>query len=154
MRQTIAQRMTESVRVAPHVWTSVEVDLDAVERVRALHKERFRAAEGMSLTQLAFVARAVCDALRAFPNVNSSLDIENNRRILHPYVNIGIAVDLESSVARWRSATRSRVHPMTILGFCYDHRAFDGVTSSKDAPCRRGRPAQPKTCLSANSTGS
>ena len=75
MRLAIAERMTQSVRIAPHVWTSVEVDLDAVEQVRARHKARFRSEEGMSLTQLAFVARAVCDALRAFPNVNSSLDM-------------------------------------------------------------------------------
>jgi pyruvate/2-oxoglutarate dehydrogenase complex dihydrolipoamide acyltransferase (E2) component len=94
MRLAIAERMTESLRVAPHVWTSVEVDLQAVEEVRRQHKERFRREEGTSLTYLAFVARAACDALRAFPVVNSSLDMRAKTRVLHHYVNLGIAVDL------------------------------------------------------------
>src|SRR2546421_35347 len=67
MRLAIAERMTESLRVAPHVWTAVEVDLQAVEEVRREHKERFRREEGAPLTYLAFVARAACAALRAFP---------------------------------------------------------------------------------------
>ena len=94
MRLTIAERMTESLRTAPHVWTAVEVDLQAVEEVRRQHKERFRREEGTSLTYLAFVARAVCDALRAFPVVNSSLDMAAKTRVLHHYVHLGIAVDL------------------------------------------------------------
>jgi 2-oxoglutarate dehydrogenase E2 component (dihydrolipoamide succinyltransferase) len=49
IRLAIAERMTQSVRIAPHVWTSVEVDLDNVERVRQKHKERFRREEGMAL---------------------------------------------------------------------------------------------------------
>ena len=94
MRLAIAERMTESLRIAPHVWTSVEVDLQAVEEVRRQHKERFRREEGTSLTYLAFVSRAACDALRAFPVVNSSLDMQAKTRVLHHYVNLGIAVDL------------------------------------------------------------
>jgi pyruvate dehydrogenase E2 component (dihydrolipoamide acetyltransferase) len=94
MRLAIAERMVESLRIAPHVWTSVEVDLQAVEEVRRQHKERFRREEGTSLTYLAFVARATCDALRAFPVINSSLDMAAKTRVLHHYVNLGIAVDL------------------------------------------------------------
>jgi len=206
MRLAIAERMTESVRTAPHVWTAVEVDLQAVEDVRREHKDRFRREEGTSLTYLAFVARAVCDALRAFPVINSSLDMAAKTRILHHYVNLGIAVDLSeqglvvpvirdadglnlrglarairaaadtahagrytpddlsgstftitnpgpfggyasapiinqpnsailslNEVARRPVAIGDAVavHYMTILGFSYDHRAFDGVTASR-----------------------
>ncbi len=206
MRLAIAERMTASLRAAPHVWTSVEVDLQAVEDVRREHKERFRREEGTSLTYLAFVARAACDALRAFPVVNSSLDMAARTRILHHYVHLGIAVDLSEqglvvpvirdadglnlrglarairAVADKVNAGRSApddlagstftitnpgpfggyasapiinqpnsailsvnevtrrptavgdavaVHYMTILGFSYDHRAFDGVTASR-----------------------
>jgi 2-oxoglutarate dehydrogenase E2 component (dihydrolipoamide succinyltransferase) len=77
------------------VWTSVEVDFDNVERVRQKHKDRFRKEVGASLSYLPFVSRAVIDALRAFPAVNSSIDIPAKTRILHPYVNLGIAVDLD-----------------------------------------------------------
>ena len=206
MRLAIAERMTESLRVAPHVWTAVEVDLQAVEEVRREHKERFRREEGTSLTYLAFVARAACDALRAFPVVNSSLDMAARTCVLHHYVHLGIAVDLSEqglvvpvirnadglnlrglarairAVADKASAGQSApddlagstftitnpgpfggyasapvinqpnsailsvhevarrptavgdavaVHYMTILGFSYDHRAFDGVTASR-----------------------
>jgi pyruvate dehydrogenase E2 component (dihydrolipoamide acetyltransferase) len=94
IRLTIAERMTQSVRTAPQVWTSVEVDFERVEAVRGKLKTRFREQEGVSLTPLPFVARAVCDALRAFPHVNSSIDIEAKTRTVHRYVNLGIAVDL------------------------------------------------------------
>jgi 2-oxoglutarate dehydrogenase E2 component (dihydrolipoamide succinyltransferase) len=94
LRLTIAARMTESLRISPHVWTSIEVDLEAVERVRQRHKERFRRDERVSLTYLGFIARATCDALRAFPPVNSSVDMDSKQRILHHYVNLAIAVDV------------------------------------------------------------
>jgi pyruvate dehydrogenase E2 component (dihydrolipoamide acetyltransferase) len=206
MRLAIGERMVESLRIAPHVWTSVEVDLQSVEEVRRRHKERFRREEGTSLTYLAFVARAACDALRAFPVVNSSVDMPAKTRVLHHYVNLGIAVDLSeqglvvpvirdadglnlrglarairavaeaanggtftaddlagstftitnpgpfggyasapiinqpnsailsvNAVSRRPTAVGDAVavHHMTILGFSYDHRAFDGVTASR-----------------------
>ena len=63
--------------------------------MRQKHKERFRKEVGASLSYLPFVSRATIDALRAFPNVNSSIDIPGKTRTLHPYVNLGIAVDLD-----------------------------------------------------------
>lgn len=206
IRLAVAERMTESLRVAPHVWSSVEVDLQAVEDVRSRHKERFSGEEGISLTYLPFIARAVCDALRAVPAVNSSVDIQAKTITLHRYVNLGIAVDLSEQgltvpvirdadglslrgLARAIRAAADKarsgratiddlsgstftitnpgplgdyasmpiinqpnaailstnlvsrrptavgdaiaVHYMTILGFSYDHRAFDGVTGSR-----------------------
>jgi 2-oxoglutarate dehydrogenase E2 component (dihydrolipoamide succinyltransferase) len=206
MRLAIGEAMIASLRTAPHVWTSVEVDLQAIEDLRRHHKERFRREEGVSLTYLSFIARATCDALRAFPVVNSSVDMQAKTRILHHYVNLGIAVDLSEQglvapvvrdadglnlrgLARAIRAAADKVnggkftnddltgstftitnpgpfgdyasapiinqpnaailstnmvsrrptavgdavavHYMTILGFCYDHRAFDGVTASR-----------------------
>ena len=206
MRLAIGERMVESLRIAPHVWTSVEVDMQAIEEVRRRHKEQFRREERTSLTYLAFIARAACDALRAFPVVNSSIDMQARTRVLHHYVNLGIAVDLSEQglvvpvirdadglnvrglarailalgeaadaatftpddlagstftitnpgpfggyasapiinqpnsailsanmVSRRPTAVGDAVavHYMTILGFSYDHRAFDGVTASR-----------------------
>ena len=67
IRLITAERMLASKQLAPHVWTSVEVDLEAIEQIRQKHKERFRKENGASLTYLPFIARAACDALRAFP---------------------------------------------------------------------------------------
>jgi pyruvate dehydrogenase E2 component (dihydrolipoamide acetyltransferase) len=95
MRLAVAAGMKSSQGIAAGVWTSVEVDFDNVERVRAKHKDRFKKETGASLSYLPFVSRAAVDALRAYPTVNSSIDIEAKTMTLHPYVNLGIAVDLD-----------------------------------------------------------
>jgi pyruvate dehydrogenase E2 component (dihydrolipoamide acetyltransferase) len=95
MRLAVAAGMKTSQGIAAAVWTSVEVDFDNVDRVRAKHKDRFKKETGSSLSYLPFVSRAVIDALRAHPTVNSSIDIEAKTMTLHPYVNLGIAVDLD-----------------------------------------------------------
>src|SRR5215218_173672 len=95
MRLAVAVGMKSSQAIAAAVWTSVEVDFDTVERVRAKHKDRFKKETGSSLSYLPFVSRAAVDALRAYPAVNSSIDIEAKTMTLHPYVNLGIAVDLD-----------------------------------------------------------
>ena len=95
IRLVTAERMVESKRISPHVWTSIEVDLERVEETRQRHKDRFRKEEGVGLTYLVFIARAVCDALRAFPAMNSSVNIEAKTQTFHRTVNLGIAVDLD-----------------------------------------------------------
>jgi pyruvate dehydrogenase E2 component (dihydrolipoamide acetyltransferase) len=71
------------------------VDFDNIERVRTQYKTQFKKETGASLSYLPFISRATCDALRAFPTVNSSIDLEAKTMTLHPYVNLGIAVDLD-----------------------------------------------------------
>jgi 2-oxoglutarate dehydrogenase E2 component (dihydrolipoamide succinyltransferase) len=95
MRLIVGDLMKKSQNTAAGVWTSVEVDFDNVEKVRAKHKDRFKKEVGASLSYLPFISRAVCDALRAYPTVNSSIDFEAKTMTLHPYVNLGIAVDLD-----------------------------------------------------------
>ena len=94
LRVRIATNMVRSLQTAAHVWTSVEVDYDGVERVRQAHRRAFKDAEGYSLTYLPFIARATIDALREFPVVNSSFDLDGKQAIFHQDVNLGIAVDL------------------------------------------------------------
>ena len=95
MRLAVADGMKRSQSETASVWTSVEIDFDNVEKVRQAHKTRFKQETGASLSYLPFIARAVVDALRAYPTVNSSIDIEAKTMTLHPYVNLGIAVDLD-----------------------------------------------------------
>jgi len=56
-------------------------------------KEAFKAEEGFSLTYLPFISRAVVDALHDFPHLNAS--ISGTDLIVHRFVDLGIAVDLE-----------------------------------------------------------
>jgi len=94
LRRRIAENMVQAKRTTAHVWTSVEVDYEAVEQVRARHREQWKAAEGYSLTYLPFIARATMDALAAHPTVNSSFLLDEGKHVMHGSVNLGIAVDL------------------------------------------------------------
>jgi 2-oxoglutarate dehydrogenase E2 component (dihydrolipoamide succinyltransferase) len=95
MRLILADTLKASQTLAASVWTSVEVDFDNIERVRTQYKTQFKRETGASLSYLPFISRATCDALRAFPTVNSSIDLEAKTMTLHPYVNLGVAVDLD-----------------------------------------------------------
>jgi len=95
LRRRIAQNVAESRRTAAHVWTSVEVDYEALEQVRRRHRSGFREREGFSLTYLPFIATATVEALAAFAEVNSSVDFDGGSQTMHDGVNLGIAVDLD-----------------------------------------------------------
>jgi pyruvate dehydrogenase E2 component (dihydrolipoamide acetyltransferase) len=95
IRLITANTLKASQTLAASVWTSVEVDFDNVERFRGQYKTQFKKETGASLSYLPFISRATCDALRAFPTVNSAIDLEAKTMTLHPYVNLGIAVDLD-----------------------------------------------------------
>jgi 2-oxoglutarate dehydrogenase E2 component (dihydrolipoamide succinyltransferase) len=74
----------------------VEVDFEHIVRVRERAKDAFRAREGISLTYTTFVARAVTDALLAFPYVNAELRGEDI--VLKHYVHLGIAVSYDEGL--------------------------------------------------------
>jgi len=95
LRTRIAANMIHAKQTAAHVWTSMEVDFEKVERVRQHHKANFKEREGFSLTYLPFISRATIDALAAFPVVNSSFDLEAGNRTFHGDVHLGIGVDLD-----------------------------------------------------------
>jgi pyruvate dehydrogenase E2 component (dihydrolipoamide acetyltransferase) len=92
IRRRTAEHMVRSQATSAHVLTAVEVDFDAVDRVRLARKDGFKAEEGFSLTYLPFVSRAVVDAIREFPHVNAS--VGDNELIVHRAVHLGIAVDI------------------------------------------------------------
>jgi pyruvate dehydrogenase E2 component (dihydrolipoamide acetyltransferase) len=93
IRRRTAEHMTRSKATSAHVYASIEVDFEGVERVRSAEKSAFKAAEGFSLTYLPFISRAVVDAIREYPEVNASFG--ENELVVHNYVNLGIAVDLD-----------------------------------------------------------
>jgi 2-oxoglutarate dehydrogenase E2 component (dihydrolipoamide succinyltransferase) len=94
LRVRIGENLIKAKQTAAHVWTSVEVDYERVERVRQRHKDRFKAEEGFSLTYLPFIARATIDALGEYPVVNSSFFLEEKKAVFHRSVNLGVAIDL------------------------------------------------------------
>jgi pyruvate dehydrogenase E2 component (dihydrolipoamide acetyltransferase) len=96
MRQAIARNMVASIQTTARAWNLVEVNMENVARTREAAKESFRQREGINLTFMPFVARAVCEALLAFPDVNA--EIKEDKLIRKQYVNLGIAVALEDGL--------------------------------------------------------
>jgi len=109
MRAIIADRMLESVRTSPHVYSVYKVDMTRIVRLREKHRDGFEQRHGIKLTYMPFIAAAAVAALRRFPIVNASLEngaspengasLENGKSSLairyHHNVNLGIAVALE-----------------------------------------------------------
>ena len=96
MRQKIAEHMVFSKQTSAHVTTVHRVDMTKVAKMRERNKAEFQQRHGFSLTFLPFVTRAACEALRAFPLLNSSIDGTNI--VYHDDINIGIAVALENGL--------------------------------------------------------
>ncbi len=92
LRRTIAEHMVRSKFTAPHVSSMDEVEVSALVELREQMKE-IAAKEGVKLTYLPFIVKAVVTALKRFPYLNASLDDANQEIILKPYYHIGIAVD-------------------------------------------------------------
>ena len=93
IRRLTGSHMVMSLATSPHSFTVVEVDYANVDKTRSSIKESWKTSEGFSLTYLPFISRAVVDALVEFPHLNAS--IEGDNLIVHSYVDLGIAVDLD-----------------------------------------------------------
>ncbi len=94
LRKRIAENMVMSKQTSAHVMTSVEVDYENVEILRSKHKKSFKEENGFSLTYLPFISLATIYALREYPVVNSSFDLDKDIHSFHSHINLGIAVDL------------------------------------------------------------
>jgi len=96
VRRSIAQHMVRSLATSPHAWTMQEVDASALVEHRNAHGEDFQARHGASLTYPVMVARALVDALSAYPQLNSTWS-EEGILIWHR-VNLGLAVSLDDGL--------------------------------------------------------
>ncbi|GAA4558839.1 2-oxo acid dehydrogenase subunit E2 [Pseudonocardia xishanensis] len=93
LRQIIAERMTESLRVYAQLTTVQQVDITRIARLRAAAKKDFERREGVRLTFLPFFAKAVVEALGAFPTLNASISEDGKSVTYHSGVHLAIAVD-------------------------------------------------------------
>ena len=98
IRKRIAENMVASLQTSARAWNLVEVNMERIVKLRERAKDRFKAQEGISLTYMPFLARAVCDALMTYPDVNARLDLEAGTATYRRYVNLGIAVAYEDGL--------------------------------------------------------
>lgn len=95
MRQRIMEHMLMSKRVSAHVSSVFEIDFDRVAQLRKQLRPRFE-QDGVKLTYLPFIIKAVVEGLKAFPVLNAS--VVGRKIIYHNHYNIGIAVAMDEGV--------------------------------------------------------
>ncbi len=90
LRKRVAERLLASQSSAAILTTFNEVNMQPVMELRAKYKEAFEKKHGTRLGFMSFFVKAVCEALKRFPEVNASIDGEDI--VYHGYFDIGIAV--------------------------------------------------------------
>lgn len=90
VRRMIAANMKRSASEIPVAWTISEVDVNGLVQRRDALKDEFMRREGVNLTYLHFIIKAVAESLRENPLLNSSWG--DDAIILKKRINIGIAV--------------------------------------------------------------
>ena len=93
LRARIAERLVQVQSTAAMLTTFNEVDLKAVNELRARYKERFEKEHGARLGFMSFFVKACVEALKRFPVVNASVD--GNDVVYHEYYDVGVAVSTE-----------------------------------------------------------
>ncbi|EGQ4346230.1 TPA: 2-oxo acid dehydrogenase subunit E2 [Staphylococcus pseudintermedius] len=96
VRRQIANKMVQSVHEIPHAWMAVEVDATELTKTRAHYKNQFKAQEGYNLTFFAFFIKAVAEALKKYPLLNSTW--QEDEIVVHSDINISIAVAHENKL--------------------------------------------------------
>lgn len=96
MRNAIASKMRQSVTEIPHAWTMIEVDVTNLVVLRNKVKDEFMRREGINLTYLAFMLKAVVNAIKDYPIINSVWAVD--KIIVKRDINISLSVGTEDSV--------------------------------------------------------
>ncbi|MDV6030788.1 MAG: pyruvate dehydrogenase [Phycisphaera sp. RhM] len=94
IRKTISKQMHASWSTVPRVTNFDDADITELEHLRQTSKDDY-AKQGLKLTTMPFLIKAVATALKHHPAINATIDQENEQLIYKDYVNIGIAVDTD-----------------------------------------------------------
>jgi len=97
IRKAIAKAMVNSKHTAPHVTLMDEVDVTNL----VAHRKQFKqvaADQGIKLTYLPYVVKALTSALKKYPVLNTSIDDNTDEVIQKHYYNIGIAADTDKGL--------------------------------------------------------
>ncbi|MGN7310196.1 dihydrolipoamide acetyltransferase family protein [Alkalicoccobacillus gibsonii] len=96
IRKAIASNMVRSKHEIPHAWTMIEVDVTRLVQFRQKKKDAFKEREGYNLTFLPFFMKAVTEALKEFPEVNSVW--AGDKIIRKKDINLSMAVSTEDAL--------------------------------------------------------
>jgi len=93
MRRRIAERMVESRHISAHVTSFMEVDFTETAKLRDKLKSEFAERDGVRLTFMPFIIKAVIEGIKKWPIVNSS--VWGDQIVYKKDINIGVAVALD-----------------------------------------------------------
>jgi 2-oxoglutarate dehydrogenase E2 component (dihydrolipoamide succinyltransferase) len=93
LRARIAERMVQAQSTQALLTSFNEVDLKAVNELRARYKDAFEKQHGVKLGFMSFFTKACVEALKKFPSVNASVD--GNDIVYHEYFDVGVAVSTD-----------------------------------------------------------
>ncbi|MFC4022849.1 dihydrolipoamide acetyltransferase family protein [Oceanobacillus longus] len=96
IRKVIAENMVKSKQEIPHAWMTVEVDVTNLVKYRSTVKDSFKTNEGYGLTYFAFFVKAVAQALKEYPQLNSMW--AGNKIVQKRAINLSIAVAKENEL--------------------------------------------------------
>lgn len=132
LRARIAERLIQVQSTAAMLTTFNEVDLTAVNEIRARYKEKFEKTHGVKLGFMSFFVKASIEALRRFPAVNASLD--GNDIVYHEYYDIGVAVSTDRGlmVPVLRNAESMSFAEIEAAVGAYAQKARDGSIKLED----------------------
>ena len=94
MRKKIAEHMVESKHTSAHVHSVFKIDMTRIAKFREKNRKAWEARNGVKLTFLPFIAKAMLHGIRVKPIMNSSV-VNGDSIQYHKNVNIGIAVALD-----------------------------------------------------------
>lgn len=126
LRARIAERLVQAQATAAMLTTFNEVDLTAINEMRARYKDKFEKTHGVKLGFMSFFVKASIEALRRFPAVNASLD--GSDVVYHEFYDIGVAVSTDRGlmVPVLRNAEMMSFAEIEIAVGAYAQKARDG----------------------------
>jgi len=96
MRKGVANAMVRSKTTVPHAYTSVEADVTGLVRLREAHKAEYQAREGVSLSFVPFIIKAIVEALRKHPKLNAHWTEDG--LLVKRRINVSVAVAVEDGL--------------------------------------------------------
>ncbi len=93
LRKRIAERLLEAKNTTAMLTTFNEVNMQPIMQIRSRYQDQFEKRHGIKLGFMSFYVKAVCEALKRYPEINASLDA--NDILYHNYFDISIAVSTE-----------------------------------------------------------
>lgn len=133
VRKMISKAMVHSKHTAPHVTLMDEVDVSKT----VAHRKTFKAEaaeQGIKLTYLPYVVKALVSTLKEYPVLNASIDDENEEIVYKHYYNIGIATDTDNGlvVPVVKEADRKSMYQMATEISEFANKAREGKLASED----------------------